>query len=600
MSLTVGLDPNRIDTAAEFGLGFYGVEAGAHYVYVRIAGAVAQKGEVMAIDADHDAYPLTTTTDLEGRSVGVAPGVAAVGTYCWLFVRGNTEFLVAGDCAANSRLYATATGGVVDDTGTGPIIAGMIAAEAAGSMQERVKGLLGYPFMLTDSGGTSSGLTESEVDTRVTHLRPNTVHTADSDSALNGLTFRKGDTVLITGNIGSGITANLVEDSGGNALTSVAVPDILQAKSDTVLTRIYTQPFTVVGDVSGVDAGTGISVQDASTETPEVNLDIDKLTAVTEVQATVTGDFALEVIADPTGTPVTILTADVVAGAAFKIIEYYSNTGVTDYRFQYRVANTNATLRQLNFDDLRVSPNSGLIAGPVVTNYVDAGAMAITAVTTDPTPTNVTVSRVQYARVGQLARLSYNYEKANGGGGGSGDYLYALPDGLSFDSSVTLETGNTKAEAVAASIGSGRVQSGSSIRRLDVVPYDATRFRIYASAQETTGGFVSNSNFALDQNQTFNVHFEAPILGWQPSSNVVPASGQYDWFERFAGSAVQVAGTNPTKEGEYRALYKGASTTTTTIAIWASSVLTSFISTAAACTIIRSASAIATIISLRW
>ena len=156
---TIGLDPNRIDTFASFGIGSFGSEADSEYLYVKVSGAVGERGEVVVVDADGNAQPLTTAVDLVGRRVGVAPDAAAIGTYCWVLYRGDGEFLVAANCAAHKSLRATAVGGVVDDSGSGPVIEGMIATVSAGSMQELVKGRLVYPT-LQEAGGGGGGVSD--------------------------------------------------------------------------------------------------------------------------------------------------------------------------------------------------------------------------------------------------------------------------------------------------------------------------------------------------------------------------------------------------------------------------------------------------------
>ena len=74
-------------------------------------------------------------------------------------LRGKTEFLVAGNCSANSALRATSTSGVVDDSGSGPVLDGMVATEDAGAMQELVSGRLVYPT-LQEAGGGGSGVSD--------------------------------------------------------------------------------------------------------------------------------------------------------------------------------------------------------------------------------------------------------------------------------------------------------------------------------------------------------------------------------------------------------------------------------------------------------
>ena len=139
-STTIGLDPNRVTPNPEFGINSFGEQSDKAFVYVKINGAVGEAGEVIVIANDGLAHPITTSFDLIGRRVGIAPSAAAIGTYCWLLVRGESRFLVAANCDAHSSLRATTVGGVVDDFGSGPVIEGLFSTENNGAMQ----GLVGW------------------------------------------------------------------------------------------------------------------------------------------------------------------------------------------------------------------------------------------------------------------------------------------------------------------------------------------------------------------------------------------------------------------------------------------------------------------------
>ena len=67
MSITIGLDPNRVTPNPEFGVGDFGEETSTEYVYVKVNGAIGARGEVVVFDTDGNAHPLTTSVDLIGR-----------------------------------------------------------------------------------------------------------------------------------------------------------------------------------------------------------------------------------------------------------------------------------------------------------------------------------------------------------------------------------------------------------------------------------------------------------------------------------------------------------------------------------------------------
>ena len=159
MSRIIGLNPTGIDLDPQFGVNQFGSQDDHEYLYVKVNGAVGARGEVLVVDTDGLAHPITTSVDLVGRRCGIAPDAAAIGRYCWVLVRGDAEFLVAANCAAHKSLRATTVGGVVDDAGSGPVIEGMVATVAAGAMQTLVKGRLVYPT-LQEAGGGGSGVSD--------------------------------------------------------------------------------------------------------------------------------------------------------------------------------------------------------------------------------------------------------------------------------------------------------------------------------------------------------------------------------------------------------------------------------------------------------
>ena len=175
MSTTIGLDPNSVSTTAEFGINSFGDQADKSFVYVKFNSAVGEAGEVCVIANDGLAHPISTTTDLVGRRVGIAPDIVPINSYCWLLVRGEAQFLVAANCAAHTALRATAVGGVVDDSGTGPVIEGIVNTVAGGSMQGLVDGRLLHPTLQVQGAGGGGGITESEGDARYLQLTGGTV-----------------------------------------------------------------------------------------------------------------------------------------------------------------------------------------------------------------------------------------------------------------------------------------------------------------------------------------------------------------------------------------------------------------------------------------
>ena len=187
MSSTIGLDPNRVSANPEFGINQFGDVEDKSFVYVQFNSAVGEKGEVCVIANDGLAHPLTTSTDLVGRRVGIAPDVVPINSYCWLLVRGGAQFLVAANCAAHTALRATAVGGVVDDTGSGPVIEGIVSTVAGGSMQGLVDGRLLHPTLQEQgAGGTGTTVVANPGGTGLTDLDTITIGSTDYDIPAGG------------------------------------------------------------------------------------------------------------------------------------------------------------------------------------------------------------------------------------------------------------------------------------------------------------------------------------------------------------------------------------------------------------------------------
>jgi hypothetical protein len=90
-----------------------------NYMYVQASGAIAQ-GAACKIDDDYQAAELTTTiSGAEPTKVGIAQIAFADNEYGWIFVGpGSCSVLALTLCAADVKVYTTATAGAIDDTAT--------------------------------------------------------------------------------------------------------------------------------------------------------------------------------------------------------------------------------------------------------------------------------------------------------------------------------------------------------------------------------------------------------------------------------------------------------------------------------------------------
>lgn len=155
------------------------------------------------------------------------------------------------------------------------------------------------------------------------------------------------------------------------------------------------------------------------------------------------------------------------------------------------------------------------------TPFASAAATTITATTTNPTKGNSpTVDTIRWRRHGNVAEIvmSYKNSTATGSAVGSGDYLYALPTGLTADTTdislytTVLGTASPQATNILgpATIGTGS-STGIGISSL----FDSTHFRLisYSGAVGASG----SANFALNNSgAAYQTQFSIPISGWKP------------------------------------------------------------------------------------
>lgn len=142
--------------------------------------------------------------------------------------------------------------------------------------------------------------------------------------------------------------------------------------------------------------------------------------------------------------------------------------------------------------------------------------ITIGAVTTPPTKGTLVTDRIVWTRNETRIIADYQYEQSAGGAVGSGDYLFTLPTGLSFDSTiVNFYTGSTGVNFAKTIVGFGTVSNGTGV----LVAYDATRFRMYTNTPTATG-FYGSGLFGISGANGFGFHIDAPISGWNANTNV--------------------------------------------------------------------------------
>jgi hypothetical protein len=168
----------------------------------------------------------------------------------------------------------------------------------------------------------------------------------------------------------------------------------------------------------------------------------------------------------------------------------------------------------------------------IVNHYARVGlttvnTITISAVTTPPTKGGTpSTDLIRWGRLGDIGKFRYEYKQSTGGSAGSGEYLWTLPTGISFDTNkcqfyTTATNGAgiwstpTAWGSIAFSDSAGASQSVGM-----VVPYDATHFRVAVSYNNGTSpqrGFLGSGLFPMSSGaQSYTMDFDAPIADWQP------------------------------------------------------------------------------------
>ena len=137
--------------------------------------------------------------------------------------------------------------------------------------------------------------------------------------------------------------------------------------------------------------------------------------------------------------------------------------------------------------------------GPGVNNASVQNSVTLGAVTTAPTGGTRAVERIETQVLGNKIRLTYKFT-ISGATAGSGDYLLSLPSGVTFN-----QTYNPWTTAVAwvpdlptqclynIPVAGGLVYGSNWSNQLMIVPYDANRFRILLT-NNNTGSYAYWSN----------------------------------------------------------------------------------------------------------
>lgn len=219
--------------------------------------------------------------------------------------------------------------------------------------------------------------------------------------------------------------------------------------------------------------------------------------------------------------------------------------GAVETASQVTTVYTSGANRDLSFSVYYFPPESTIYSQASRDfGYTNAGTITIGATTTAPTKGTVVTDRVWASRDGQRLLAEYQYEQSTAGTAGSGDYLFTLPNGLSFDSTIvsfyTGEAGGTNgltsASAQKSLVGYGHIGTGGTARgQCSLFAYSSTRFRAvcvnpFSNYQTASSGFYSLGN----STNGFSFKVVAPIQGWTDSGVIV---GSFQGYNETPGTS---------------------------------------------------------------
>ncbi len=246
--------------------------------------------------------------------------------------------------------------------------------------------------------------------------------------------------------------------------------------------------------------------------------------------------------------------------------------GCTSILFGYQGVVTNAG-GILLFDELVVNDYNMPVKVYESSKLVNAGTIDMIQEGASPMSKGGVVNdTVKYSRQGRWLTAYYTYRQNTGGGGGSGIYLFSLPDGLEIDLSVLTATSSTSINNTRTGgdvIGRGHAEAGGLISPVEVLAHNSTQVKLYTtsvvgdtgSAHSWSSDVVSGDTaFSLvHSNVLYKFNIRVPIVGWEDySEHVVTASTLSGTTETKYLSAYQTADDPDVADLKFTGLEIGA------------------------------------------
>ncbi len=197
-----------------------------------------------------------------------------------------------------------------------------------------------------------------------------------------------------------------------------------------------------------------------------------------------------------------------------------SGSGITidSYRDRLRIFEQGGNARGAYLDitsqsngvssEILTRASTNILATPV---WTSAGAISISGTTTAPTKGTTTKDNISYRQLGtkQWEVVMTYFQTANtGAANGSGDYLFTLPNSLSFDMTIPSQT-QYQANVGTSSwynatyvipSGGGMISNGATGGKVFPVVYNSTQFRILAINDSAWVKWAGSGHFQLLDN----------------------------------------------------------------------------------------------------
>jgi hypothetical protein len=442
-------------------------------------------------------YAVTT------HAVLTLPDKAELGLPANYALNGGVERGLATFARYNDSFTVTitnATPAVVTSTATVPALGDGIVFTTTGSLPTGLTANTVYYVVATAQGGTY-GFTVSATKggtAIATTTAGSGVHTASPTRPYKGLGGTPTHVALTSSNVSpiQGARSLLVTNSGSTAATGegFSIPLSIDLADRGVMLNVS---FSYVVQSGTFQVGN-------TTTTPLTDSDLEVFLW------DVTNGVAIQVAP-------TLLQCGGVGLKCDYVGQTVVPTGSSSYRLLFHTVTPNALAWSVKFDSFNVSRavRSQGLAGSQLT-------LAGVNVVSTGTKGTVTNDAVYSGRVGDHGHFVGQYKQTAAGAAGSGEMLFSLPNGVSFDATkvvfYTGAGGGGVAYPTASTLGKATFSDGASEVEGSVIPYNATQFRLGGLQIAGNGynrGILSSGFFGFSAATfTFSYDFFAPIAGW--------------------------------------------------------------------------------------